>query len=147
MDRTTKILTVCLRGNVRSVGTRFILNNRGYCNVIAIGGLNTTTETLKYLYDWADFILLAKPEHSRFFKFLKNMDKDAFLKDELVQNTVIRQVQIIGEASKNLSKELKRKYKHIPWKEIVGMRNILVHKYFNIESMVTPKVKAKNRPK
>jgi len=66
-------------------------------------------------------------------KFTKNMDKDAFLKDELVQNTVIRQVQIIGEASKNLSKELKRKYKHIPWKEIVGMRNILVHKYFNID--------------
>jgi len=79
------------------------------------------------------YILHIRDSINAIKKYTKTMNKEAFLEDELVQNTVIRQIQIIGEASKNLSKELRKKYKHIPWKEIVGMRNILVHKYFGID--------------
>ena len=61
-----KILCVCNQGNCRSVGTRYLLNKHGYKNVIAIGGANTSAETLKMLSDWADIILLAKPVHNRF---------------------------------------------------------------------------------
>jgi len=79
------------------------------------------------------YLLHIKDSINTIKRFVKSMSKESFLEDELVQNAVIRQVQVIGEASKNLTKELKRKYKHISWKEIIGMRNILVHKYFNID--------------
>jgi uncharacterized protein with HEPN domain len=79
------------------------------------------------------YILHIRDSISIINKYTKTMNKEAFLVDELVQNTVIRQIQIIGEASKNLSKELKGRYKHVPWKEMVGMRNVLVHKYFGID--------------
>ena len=63
MDKDIKILTVCNKGNCRSVGTRYCLYNRGYRNVIAIGGSNTSPKTLKMLCNWADKILLAKVKH------------------------------------------------------------------------------------
>ena len=75
MDKNMKILCVCNKGNCRSVGTRYILNKRGYTNVIAIGGSNTEQSTLKDLYWWADKVLLAKPSHSRFFSMIFVPDK------------------------------------------------------------------------
>jgi len=54
--------------------------------------------------------------------------------DELVETWVIHHLQIIGEAARGLSKSLQKKYKGVPWAEIVGMRNILVHHYFGIET-------------
>jgi hypothetical protein len=67
MDKSIKILCICQRGNCRSVGTRYCLNERGYNNVIAIGWRNTSIETLKMLSDWAEIILVAKPYHGDYF--------------------------------------------------------------------------------
>ena len=64
MDK--KILCICRHGYSRSVATRKCLFERGYKNVIAIGGGNTSLLTLKMLCDWADIILLAKPYHDEF---------------------------------------------------------------------------------
>ena len=61
MDK--KILCVCQNGMCRSVATRYCLKERGYTNVIAIGWNNTSVETLTMLCDWADIILVAKPDH------------------------------------------------------------------------------------
>ena len=74
MDKFTKILCVCRNGYSRSVGTRMCLNKRGYRNVIAIGGENTTILTMGMLCNWADVILLAKPTHEKFITF-GNKDK------------------------------------------------------------------------
>ena len=46
---------------------------------------------------------------------------------------MLRALEIIGEATKNLSKELKENYPKIPWKDIAGMRDKLIHKYFGVD--------------
>ena len=59
--------------------------------------------------------------------------RDAFWKDELVQTWIVRHLQIIGEAARNTTQELKDKNPQIPWSKITGMRNILVHDYFGVD--------------
>jgi uncharacterized protein with HEPN domain len=49
------------------------------------------------------------------------------------QYAVLRGLEIIGEATKNLSRELKAKHREIPWREIAGMRNKLIHEYFGVK--------------
>ena len=56
----------------------------------------------------------------------------AFLKDRKTQDAVIRNLEIIGEAVKNLPAELTDKYPEIPWKNIAGMRDRLIHHYFGV---------------
>jgi uncharacterized protein with HEPN domain len=58
---------------------------------------------------------------------------DAFLSDTKTQDAVIRNIEIIGEAAKNLSPELKTAYPDIPWKQIAGMRDTLIHRYFGVK--------------
>jgi len=62
--------------------------------------------------------------------------KDAFENDELIQNWIVRHLQIIGEASSRLSDELRNSHTEIQWSKIIGMRNILVHDYFGIDKAV-----------
>jgi len=64
--------------------------------------------------------------------FLKGVDKENFLKNIEKQSAVVRQLEIIGEAAKNVSNDLKRKYPDIPWKDIVGFRDIATHAYFRL---------------
>lgn len=66
-------------------------------------------------------------------KYVKDLDKHGFDRDSLVQDGVIRQLEIIGEATKNLSDQFKEKYPHIPWKDMAGMRDKLIHQYFGVD--------------
>ena len=65
--------------------------------------------------------------------FTKNVNENEFLKDKEKQYAVIRGLEILGEASKNISKELKEKHPDIPWRDIAGMRDKLIHFYFGIK--------------
>jgi uncharacterized protein with HEPN domain len=65
-------------------------------------------------------------------EFVKDMDLEAFKNDDKTQSAVIRKFEIIGEATKNISQEIKDKYNSIPWKEMAGMRDKLIHFYFGI---------------
>lgn len=63
----------------------------------------------------------------------RNLDKEAFMRDETLKRAFVRSIEIIGEASKKVSSELKKRYPDIEWKAIAGMRDKLVHDYFGVD--------------
>ena len=66
-------------------------------------------------------------------KYTKSINENEFIDNELVQDGVIRNFEIIGEASKKLSIQFKKKYANVPWKKISGMRDILIHDYIGVD--------------
>jgi len=70
---------------------------------------------------------------SRIEEYTKAVGYDNFIKNNLIQDGVIRQLEIIGEATKRLSTEFKNKYPHIPWKDVAGMRDKLIHDYLGVD--------------
>lgn len=65
--------------------------------------------------------------------FMKKVSKESFFKNKEKQSAVIRQIEVIGEAVKNLPLEFKDKHPDVPWKDIVGMRDKLIHHYFGVD--------------
>jgi len=65
-------------------------------------------------------------------KFVEGLTKEGFFENVEKQYAVLRGLEIIGEATKNLSKDLKAKYREIPWRDIAGMRDKLIHEYFSV---------------
>lgn len=65
--------------------------------------------------------------------FIDGMTASQFKKNELVIDAVVRNLEIIGEASKNISLSTRRLYPNIPWNQMNGMRNILIHEYFGVD--------------
>jgi uncharacterized protein with HEPN domain len=65
--------------------------------------------------------------------YLQGVDRERFDKNKLVQDGVIRQITIIGEATKLLSNELRDKYSQVPWRQIARMRDTLIHRYFGVD--------------
>jgi uncharacterized protein with HEPN domain len=57
----------------------------------------------------------------------------AFEQDELIQVWIFHHIQIIGEAASQLGREFHDSYPHIPWPQMVAMRNLLVHEYFGVD--------------
>lgn len=66
-------------------------------------------------------------------EYLEGVDYDEFIEESLIQDAVIRNIEIIGEASKRLSKKYTNKHSEIPWKYICGMRDKLIHDYFGVD--------------
>jgi len=63
----------------------------------------------------------------------KDLNKDAFMQDETLKRAFVHSLEIIGEATKNVSAEFRQKYSHIDWRAIAGMRDRLIHRYFGID--------------
>ena len=68
----------------------------------------------------------------RIGEYTVGMTYQAFLEDTKTQDAVIRNLEIIGEATKKLSKELRERHSHIPWKGMAGVRDRLIHHYFGV---------------
>ena len=68
----------------------------------------------------------------RIISYTSKIDYEEFLQDFKTQDAVIRNIEILGEATKLLSNETKSKYPDIPWKEIAGTRDRLIHDYFGV---------------
>lgn len=59
--------------------------------------------------------------------------RHVFEKDELVQTWMVHHIEILGEATRGVSEELRQRYPKIPWREMIAMRNIIAHDYFGID--------------
>ncbi|RYE23142.1 MAG: DUF86 domain-containing protein [Sphingobacteriaceae bacterium] len=69
-----------------------------------------------------------------------NVSKEKFLTKSLIQDGVIRNLEIIGEATKHLDKEFRVKYPETEWKKIAGLRDKLIHDYIGVDLIAVWKV-------
>lgn len=80
-------------------------------------------------------------------EYVHGLTKPKFLKDHKTQDAVIRRLEIIGEATKHLTEETRQKDRTIPWKQICGLRDILIHDYAFVDMDVVWKVVRQDIPK
>ena len=79
------------------------------------------------------FIRHILDEIEKIKKSLVNISKESFMKDSNLKDATVRRIEIIGEAVKNLPADYKNRHKNIPWKDIAGMRDKLMHHYFGVD--------------
>lgn len=73
-------------------------------------------------------------------KYTKNVSKKQFMEDVRIQDAVVRRLEIIGEAARNLPDEFKSNYSDISWRKIMAARNILAHNYFGVDLKIIWKI-------
>ena len=66
-------------------------------------------------------------------EFSKGMTEKELVSNRLKQSAIVREIEVIGEAAKNISDEFKNQHKEVPWKEIIGTRDKLIHHYFGVD--------------
>ena len=80
----------------------------------------------------SDFLSDIQEAIRRAVNYTAGMAYDTFLSDTKTQDAVIRNLEIIGEATKNLSSEFRARYPDLPWKSMAGARDRLIHDYFGV---------------
>ena len=78
-----------------------------------------------YLYHILDAIGLIE-------EYTEGMSENEFLANSMAHDAVVRQIEIIGEAARNVSDEFQEKHSTVPWLKMIGIRNKIIHEYFNV---------------
>ena len=66
-------------------------------------------------------------------EYTRDLTETNFYRNGQVQDAVIRRLEIIGEAVKSLEEEFRQRYPNLPWKNMAGMRDVLIHQYFGVD--------------
>ena len=68
--------------------------------------------------------------------YIANSSYEDFQSNSMMQFATVKQLEIIGEASNQLTEHFKKLYREFEWREIIGLRNILIHEYFGIDTKI-----------
>lgn len=79
------------------------------------------------------YILHIRDAIDLILEYTKDLNRKDFNSKQVIQDAVIRRIAIIGEAVKNISMNFREKYSEIAWKKIAGMRDKVIHGYFNVD--------------
>lgn len=82
----------------------------------------------------------------RISNYTDGVSQEEFCNDQKTIDAVVRNIEIIGEAAANIPDELRYSNSHIPWKKIVGARNIVIHKYFGVDTNILWNIIKKQLP-
>lgn len=82
----------------------------------------------------------------RIEEYLGDCDFKRFKQTRMVVDAIIRNLEIIGEASKNIPTEIQAKYPEIPWRKMYGLRNLIAHEYFGIDYEMIWEITKNNLP-
>jgi len=80
-------------------------------------------------------------------RYVGELSYQDFVKNSLVFDAVIRNLEVIGEASKSIPEEIISCYPDIPWKSMIGLRNILIHEYFGVDPEIIWEIIKTDLPK
>lgn len=72
--------------------------------------------------------------------------RKAFFQDTMIQDAVIRNLEVIGEAVRNLPPDFRRRHPDIPWRSITALRNVLIHEYFGVDLEIVWRVVRRRLP-
>lgn len=67
--------------------------------------------------------------------YIPNGESD-FFSSKLIQDAVIRNLEIVGEATKRISRDLREQHPEVPWREMAGLRDVLIHNYFGVDNEI-----------
>ena len=101
--------------------------------------MNKEPRDLDYLQHILDAI-------ARIEEYINDQSEEGFLADGMLQDAVIRNIEIIGEAANRLSKSFVERHNVLPWVDIAGMRHRLIHGYFNVNLETVWRVIEKDLP-
>jgi uncharacterized protein with HEPN domain len=83
--------------------------------------------------DIRDYLIDIRDSINDIKKFVEAMTYEDFVQDRKTSNAVIRSLEVIGEAAKKIPEDVRLNYPEVPWKEISGMRDKLIHEYFGVD--------------
>lgn len=79
--------------------------------------------------------------------FSRGIDREELVSNRMKQSAIVREIEIIGEAVKNISKSTKNRYDEIGWREIAGTRDKMIHHYFGVDPDIILAIVKKDIPK
>jgi len=82
----------------------------------------------------------------RIQSYISDKDQESYVDDFITQDAVVRQLEIIGEATKRVSKDFRNNNPDIPWADMAGMRDVLIHDYIDVDLEIVWKTASESIP-